>query len=73
MINTKERYNEYLNSVDDVCIECALMSEEECERCPVRITVKQLEEYFERQKEGRPNDRTGDKKLTRRIQFQIKH
>lgn len=48
MINTKEQYNEYLNSVDNVCIECSLMSEEECKRCPVQITVKQLEEYFER-------------------------
>lgn len=47
MLNTKEKYNEYLNAVDDVCMECALMSEEICERCPVRITVKQLEEYFE--------------------------
>ena len=51
IINTKEKFNEYLNSVDDVCMECALMSEEQCERCPVRITVKQLEEYFARNEE----------------------
>ena len=52
MLNTKEKYNEYLDSVDNVCMECALMSEEQCEKCPVRITVKQLEEYFEGKKEA---------------------
>lgn len=48
MINTKEKYNEYLKSVDDVCMECALMSEEKCTSCPVRTTVDQLEEHFNR-------------------------
>ena len=51
MINTKEQYNEYLDAVDTVCMECALMSEEKCKQCPVQITVKQLEEYFESNKE----------------------
>lgn len=51
MLNTKERFNEYLDAVDTVCMECALMSEEQCERCPVRITVKQLEEYFARKEQ----------------------
>jgi hypothetical protein len=51
IINTEERYNEYLDAVDTVCMECALMSEEKCEQCPVQITVKQLEEYFEHKKE----------------------
>ena len=53
MIHTKEQYNNYLNAVDDVCMECALMSEEQCERCPVRITVKQLEEWFARKEEAK--------------------
>ena len=48
MINTKEKYNEYLKAVDDVCMECALMSEEQCKKCPVQITVKQLEKCFEK-------------------------
>lgn len=55
MLNTKEKYNEYLDSVDNVCMECALMSEEQCKKCPVRITVKQLEEYFEGERR-QPND-----------------
>ena len=48
MTNTKEQFNEYLDAVDTVCMECALMSEEKCEQCPVQITVKQLEEWFAR-------------------------
>ena len=52
MLNTKEKYDAYLQAVDDVCMECALMSEEQCKKCPVQITVKQIEKYFEKCKEA---------------------
>ena len=51
MTNTKEQFNEYLDAVDTVCMECPFMSEEKCKSCPVQITVKQLEKHFESKKE----------------------
>ena len=35
-------YNNFLDAVDVVCINCVKLSEENCEKCPVRITCDVL-------------------------------
>ena len=39
LINKEEAKKQYLEAVDVVCMDCAFLSEEECEKCPVRKTV----------------------------------
>ena len=39
IINKEEAKKQYLEAVDVVCMDCAFLSEEECEKCPVRKTV----------------------------------
>lgn len=38
-INKEESVKRYLEAVDIVCLDCAFLSEKECEKCPVRKTV----------------------------------
>jgi hypothetical protein len=38
-INKEESVKRYLEAVDIVCLDCAFLSEEVCETCPVRKTV----------------------------------
>jgi hypothetical protein len=45
---TKEDYDAFIKAVDVVCINCVCMSEETCEKCPVRKTVN----YFSRNKDS---------------------
>lgn len=35
-------YEKFLESVDTVCMNCYKLSEENCERCPVRYTCEML-------------------------------
>ena len=39
IINKEEAKKQYLEAVDVVCMDCAFLSEKECEKCPVRKTV----------------------------------
>lgn len=39
IINKEEAKKQYLEAVDVVCMDCAFLSEEMCETCPVRKTV----------------------------------
>ena len=39
IINKEESQKQFLKAVDVVCMDCAFLSEEMCETCPVRKTV----------------------------------
>jgi hypothetical protein len=38
----QNEYKQFLNAVDIVCINCLKLSEENCEKCPVRFTCDHL-------------------------------
>jgi len=45
---TKKDHDAFIKAVDVVCINCVGISEETCEKCPVRKTVN----YFSRNKDS---------------------
>jgi hypothetical protein len=46
----KVEYKKFLEAVDAVCMNCLKLSEENCERCPVRFTCDELSKKVEEQK-----------------------
>lgn len=42
----KEKFYEFLDASQIVCMECAYASEKDCDKCPVRKTLDRIVEHF---------------------------